>query len=46
MRKLMKFLHTLGAIGVVGAVACFIVMAGYAPAPGAIAQYAPLSVAY
>ncbi|MBR0993109.1 hypothetical protein JQ580_20540 [Bradyrhizobium japonicum] len=43
MRKLMKFLHTLGAIGLVGAVACFLVMAGYAPAPDAIAQYAPLS---
>ncbi|QDP21973.1 hypothetical protein [Bradyrhizobium cosmicum] len=45
MRKLMKFLHTLGAIGLVGAVACFLVMAGYAPAPSAIAQYAPLSIA-
>ncbi|MBR1088470.1 hypothetical protein JQ621_13450 [Bradyrhizobium manausense] len=45
MRKLMKFLHTLGAIGLVGAVACFLVMAGYAPAPSAITQYAPLSIA-
>jgi hypothetical protein len=45
MRKLMKFLHTLGAIGVVGAVACLLVMAGYAPGPDAIAQYAPLSIA-
>jgi hypothetical protein len=36
----MKFLHTMGAIGVIGAMACLLVLLGFAPAPASVEQYA------
>ncbi len=33
MRRLLKFLHTLGAIGMMGAMACLLVMLVFAPEP-------------
>ncbi|MET7247554.1 hypothetical protein ABZT49_29815 [Methylobacterium sp. EM32] len=40
MRRLMKFLHTMGAIGLMGAMASLIVLLGLAPPPSALAGYA------
>ncbi len=40
MRRLMKFLHTMGAIGLMGAMACLIVLLNLTPAPSELAQYA------
>ncbi len=40
MRRLMKFLHTMGAIGMMGAMACLVVLLIYAPAPSELPQYA------
>ena len=45
MRRLMKFLHTIGAIGLMGAMACLIVLLIYAPVPQRMAEYATLRVA-
>ena len=42
MRRLMKFLHTIGAIGLMGAMACLLVLLSFAPAPSSLAQYALL----
>jgi uncharacterized membrane protein len=42
MRRTLKFLHTLGAIGLMGAMACLGVMLVFAPAPAALAEYAAL----
>ena len=39
MRRLLKFLHTIGAIGMMGAMACLLVLLARAPAPQA-ADYA------
>ena len=36
----MKFMHTLGAIGQIGAMACLIVLLSYAPAPTSHSEYA------
>lgn len=36
----MKFLHTMGAIGTMGAMACLLVMLGVTPAPTSLAGYA------
>jgi hypothetical protein len=36
----MKFLHTMGAIGVMGAMACLLVLLAFAPAPTSVEQYA------
>ena len=36
----MKFMHTLGAIGQIGAMACLIVLLSYAPAPTSQSEYA------
>jgi hypothetical protein len=33
MRRLLKFLHTIGAIGMIGAMACLLVLLAVAPAP-------------
>ena len=35
MRRLVKFLHTLGAIGMTGAMACLLVLLAFLPAPDA-----------
>jgi hypothetical protein len=40
MRRLMKFLHTMGAIGLMGAMASLIVLLGLSPPPSALAGYA------
>lgn len=42
MRRLMKFLHTIGAIGMMGAMACLIVLLAFAPAPTQLSEYALL----
>jgi uncharacterized membrane protein len=42
MRRLMKFLHTIGAIGLMGAMACLLVLLIAMPAPGAPASSAAL----
>jgi uncharacterized membrane protein len=45
MRRLMKFLHTIGAIGLMGAMACLVVLLGFAPNPTSIAEYARMFAA-
>jgi len=40
MRRLMKFLHTMGAIGVMGAMACLLVLLSFAPQPASVSEYA------
>jgi hypothetical protein len=40
LRRLLKFLHTMGAIGFMGALACLVVLANCLPPPGALASYA------
>jgi hypothetical protein len=45
MRRLMKFLHTLGAIGLIGAMACLIVLLGFVPKPTSLSEYALISAA-
>ena len=44
MRRLLKFLHTVGAIGMAGAMACLLVLLALAlaPAPSQAAEYAAL----
>ena len=40
-RRLMKFLHTMGAIGLMGAMACLLVLLKFTPAPSSsLAEYA------
>jgi hypothetical protein len=36
----MKFMHTMGAIGLMGAMACLLVMFSYLPAPTSLSEYA------
>ena len=45
LRRLLKFLHTMGAIGLMGAMASLLVMLGFAPAPTSLAEYALLRAA-
>jgi hypothetical protein len=40
MRKLIKFLHTMGAIGFMGSLASLLILARLAPPPGSLAGYA------
>lgn len=40
MRRLLKFLHTMGSAGLLGAMASLIVMLSLAPAPSALTGYA------
>ncbi|WP_375457441.1 hypothetical protein [uncultured Methylobacterium sp.] len=40
MRRLLKFLHTMGAIGLMGAMAALLVLLSWAPPPAALAEYA------
>ena len=44
MRRLMKFLHTMGAIGLMGAMTCLLVLLYFtpAPAPATLAAYAAM----
>src|SRR6201996_9063391 len=39
MRRLMKFLHTIGAVGLMGAMACLIVLLGFVPKPTSLPEY-------
>jgi hypothetical protein len=45
MRRLMKFVHTLGACGLLGAMACLLVLIGFMPPPQSIAAHALMSAA-
>jgi hypothetical protein len=45
MRRLMKFLHTIGAIGLMGAMACLIVLLGFVPKPTSLSEYALMTAA-
>ncbi len=40
MRRLLKFCHTMGAIGLMGAMVCLLVLLSLTPAPAQLAQYA------
>jgi hypothetical protein len=40
VRALLKFLHTIGAIGLIGSMGCLIVLLGAAPPPDSLAGYA------
>lgn len=42
MRRLLKFLHTMGAAGMLGAMASLVVMLGVSPGPAAVPEYAAL----
>jgi hypothetical protein len=41
----MKFLHTIGAIGLMGAMACLIVLLGFLPKPTSLSEYALMTAA-
>lgn len=45
MRQTLKFLHTIGAIGMMGAMACLLVLIAFAPEPASLAEYASLRAA-
>jgi hypothetical protein len=45
IRRLLKFLHTIGAVGLMGAMLCLIVLLGFRPDPTSIAEYALISAA-
>jgi uncharacterized membrane protein len=45
MQRLMKFLHTMGAIGMMGAMACLLVLLTHLPEPAALAEYARMRAA-
>jgi len=46
MRRLMKFLHTIGAIGLMGSMACLLVLLSLTPLPTAsLAHYAEMRAA-
>lgn len=40
MRRVLKFLHVMGAVGLIGSMACLLVMLRFAPAPTSLAGYA------
>ena len=42
MRRLLKFLHTMGAIGLMGAMATFLVLMSVTPPPSQLAGYAQM----
>jgi hypothetical protein len=45
MRRLMKFMHTMGAIGLMGAMACLLVLLSFTPPPAAVSEYALMRAA-
>ena len=45
LKRLLKFLHTLGAIGLMGAMASLMAMHAFLPEPAALAEYARLRAA-
>lgn len=42
VRRLIKFLHTIGAIGQIGAMACLLVLLSFVPAPTQLSEYATM----
>jgi hypothetical protein len=40
VRRLMKFMHTMGAAGQLGSMACLLVLLGFTPAPTSLSEYA------
>lgn len=40
LRRLLKFLHTMGAIGLMGAMACLLILISFTPPPTSLAGYA------
>ncbi len=42
MRRLLKFLHTMGAIGLLGAMVALLVMLNHTPPPSALPEYAAM----
>jgi uncharacterized membrane protein len=45
MRRLVKFLHLMGAIGLIGAMTCLLVLLSFLPAPTALPEYARMRAA-
>ena len=45
MRRFVKFLHTIGAIGMMGAIACLLVLFSFLPKPTSVADYAHIRLA-
>ena len=45
MRQTYKFMHTLGAIGMMGAMACLLILLHHLPEPQALDEYARLRIA-
>ena len=45
MRRALKFLHTLGAIGMMGAMACLLVLLAFTPPPTPVSEYAVMRAA-
>lgn len=45
MRRLLKFLHVLGAIGLIGSMLCLLVLLAFTPEPETIAEYARMRAA-
>jgi hypothetical protein len=41
----MKFMHTMGAIGLIGAMSCLLVLIGFLPAPSSLSEYALMRAA-
>lgn len=42
LRRSLKFLHTLGAIGLLGSMACLLVMLSVTPSTGSLVEYASM----
>ncbi|MDX2266398.1 MAG: hypothetical protein NW215_15665 [Hyphomicrobiales bacterium] len=42
MKRFLKFAHTLGAVGLMGAAACLLVLLRFLPDPSALAEYAQM----
>ena len=45
MRRFTKFMHTIGAIGFMGAIACLLVLLSFTPAPASLSEYALMRAA-
>jgi hypothetical protein len=42
LRRTLKFLHTMGAIGLLGSMACLLAMLGVTPEPSSLVEYAAM----
>lgn len=45
MRRMLKFMHTMGAIGLMGAMACLLVLLSFIPDPASLPEYAGMRAA-